>query len=243
MTSIFPPPAPAPTVADTIADLNLPHLVHFTPTKTFFHIAADGQITPNKQLSELAPDYFDPTDELRLDRHPEMSCVTFSYPNPFYFAKARANAKFKSFPDWVCLLIKVDVLTRDGVLFSPGNAAKGGGAYLKPGAEGLARCFAQTTATGYSRMPNHHPLAATDLQAEALIPGPIPVSDITAIVLPTAAAPANAQAQLRAGGQDPNQFNWVVSEKMFQREALKVALHNNKPVEMEAWSAEQEGES
>ena len=233
---------PTATVAAKVVELGITQVVHFTPAKTFFHIAADGQITPSQQLEVLAPDYFDPTDPERLDNHPEMSCVTFTYPNPFYFDKARKKPRFKPFPDWVCLLIKADVLTRDGVLFSPCNAAKGRGAYLMVGAEGLARCFAKTTVTGYGRKSTHNPLAATDLQAEALIPGAIPLSDIIAIVLPTAAAVATVQAQLRAGGQDPSQFEWVYSEMMFQRDQLSTALQYNQSVEVTAWVAEEEGD-
>lgn len=231
---------PAMTVADQIAALGLTRVVHFTLGKNLHHIVTDGQITPSKQLAEVAPDYFYPTDPYRWDNHPDMTCVTFSYPNPFYFAKARANQKFKSFPDWVCLLINVDVLTRDGVLFSPCNAATGGGIHLAPGAEGLASCFAPT-ASGWPRKANHHPLAATDLQSEALVPGPIPLSDITAIVTPTAGAVLDGRARLRAGGLDPDQFDWIVSEKMFLRDSLRSALHYNQPVEETPWVPGQEG--
>jgi hypothetical protein len=227
------------TVAEKIAEIGLTRVVHFTPAKTLHHIVADGQITSNKSLAEYAPEYFDPTDPLRLDDHPDMTCVTFTYPNPFYFELARTMPKFRRFPDWVCLLIKADVLTRDGVLFCECNAAKGRGAYLKPGTEGLEACFADTTLK-YRRGPNHHPLAATDLQAEALVPGPIPLTDITAIVTPSGEAAGNGYARLRAGDLDPDQFTWVVSEKMFTKWPLANAIHAGQSVLETEWTPSKE---
>ncbi|WP_137122976.1 DarT ssDNA thymidine ADP-ribosyltransferase family protein [Segeticoccus rhizosphaerae] len=225
---------PPMTVAQKIAELGLTRVVHFTPAKNLHHIIADGQITSNKVLAEYAPEYFDPTDPHRLDDHPDMTCVTFTYPNPFYFDTARTLPQFRRFPDWVCLLIKADVLTRDGVLFCECNAAKGGGAYLRAGVEGLAACFADTT-LGYERGPTHHRLAATDLQAEALVPGPIPLSDVAAIVTPTGEAAGNGQARLRAGDLDPDQFTWLVSAKMFTKWPLTNAIQSGQSVLETPW--------
>lgn len=236
MTAI---PAPAVTVANKISEIGLTRVVHFTPAKTLHHIVIDGEITSNKVLAEYAPEYFDPTDPYRFDDHPDMTCVTFTYPNPFYFEIARQSPKFRRFPDWVCLLINVDVLTRDGALFSPVNAAKGHGAYLKPGAEGLAECFAPTVLQR-SRGPAHHPLAPTDLQAEALVPGPIPLSDVSAIVTPTNAAAANGRARLRAGDLDPDQFDWIVSAKMFTKWPLGNALQAGEAVVETLWTPDEE---
>jgi hypothetical protein len=235
MGSVTPPA----TVAEKIADLRLTRVVHFTPAKTLHHIIADGQITSNKVLAEYAPEYFDPTDPYRFDDHPDMTCVTFTYPNPFYFDIARKLPKFRRFPDWVCLLIKADVLTRDGVLFCKCNAAKGGGAYLKAGAEGLEECFADE-ALGYQRGPTHHPLASTDLQAEALVPGPISLSDITAIVTPTDEAAGNGHARLRAGDLDPAQFTWLVSAKMFSKWPLTNAIQSGQSVLETLWTPGEE---
>lgn len=226
MTAVTPPM----TVAEKIAQLRLTRVVHFTPAKNLHHIVADGQITSNKVLAEYAPEYFDPTDPHRFDEHPDMTCVTFTYPNPFYFDSARRLPQFLPFPDWVCLLIKPDVLTRDGALFCECNAAKGGGAHLKAGVEGLTACFADTTTLRYQRGPFHDPLAATDLQAEALVPGPIPLSDITAIVTPTCVAAGNGQARLRAGDLNPEQFTWLVSAKMFTKWPLTRAIQSGQPV-------------
>lgn len=226
---------PSMTVAEKIAGLGLKRVVHFTPAKNLHHIVADGQITSNKVLAEYAPEYFDPTDPYRYDDHPDMTCVTFTYPNPFYFDIARKLPQFRRFPDWVCLLIKADVLTRDGVLFCECNAAKDGGAHLRPGVEGLEGCFADTTLQ-CQRQLTHHALAATDLQAEALVPGPIPLSEVTAIVTPTGEAAGNGHARLRAGDLDPGQFTWVVSEKMFTKWPLTNAIQSGQSVLETVWT-------
>lgn len=232
-------PPPTASVSDIIFDLGLTRVVHFTPAKNLHHIVADGQITSNKVLAEVAPEYFDPTDPYRFDNHPDMTCVTFTYPNPFYFEKARAGMSFKSFPDWVCLHIKPEVLTRDGTLFSHCNAALGGGAYLVAGPDGLLACFATQTPK-YARGTHHTPQAATDLQAEALVPGPIPLSDIIAIVTPTAEAAQNAYARLRTADLDPDQFDWVVSEKTFTKWPLTNAIQNGHAVLETPWSPDGE---
>lgn len=217
-------------VADKIAELGLTRVVHFTPAKNLHHIVADGQITSNKVLAEYAPEYFEPTDPYRLDQRPDMTCVTFTFPNPFYFDIARKLPQFSRFPDWVCLFINVEVLTRDGVLFCECNAATDGGALLKPGIEGIEGCFADLTSLGYRRGPAHHPHAATDLQAEALVPGPIALSDITAIVTPSHAAAGDGKARLRAGGLSPDQFTWLASEKLFTKWPLSNAVRSGEPV-------------
>jgi hypothetical protein len=228
------------TVAGKLAELGLTRVVHFTPAKNLHHIVADGQMRPTTELAELAPEYFAPTDTLRLDDHPDLTCVTFTHPNPFYFDTARGKEEFKRFPDWVCLLIGANVLTRDGTLFSPCNAAKGRGAYLMPGVEGLARCFASPTILNYQRSPSHHPSCATDLQAEALVPGPIPLSDVTAIVTPTVAAARNGYARLNAADLEPGRISWVVSPKMFTPWPLVNAIQQGLLIDETAWLPGQE---
>jgi hypothetical protein len=223
------------TVAQALVDVALQRVAHFTPSKTLFHIAQDGQIVSSKELAALAPEYFDPTDVERFDRHPDMTCVSFTYPNGYYLAQARTKPQFARFPDWVCLMLTPSILTRPGVLFSPCNAAKANGAYAQPGAAALRRCFADPSVLGYSRGPGHNPQAATDLQAEALIPGPIPLSDILAIVVPSAEAAGEDYARLDVGGLNPERFNWVVSPSIFDRNELSNAIRRGRSIEETIW--------
>jgi hypothetical protein len=227
-------------VSQVLAELAIPRAAHFTPSKNLFHIVQDGQIRSSKELAELAPEYFDPTDIERFDRHPDMTCVSFTYPNGYYLAKARQKPKFARFPDWVCLMLSPNVLTRPGVLFCPCNAAKAGGAYADPGAVALRSCFANPSVMGYTRGPRHYPQAATDQQAEALIPGPMPLSDLVSIVVPSVEAAGEEYARLDVGGLAPDRLNWAVSPIMFQRDRLSAAIRNGCKIEETVWSLQLE---
>lgn len=223
------------TVAGTLADLGVPRVAHFTPSKNLFHIMQDGQIRSSKDLAGCAPEYFDPTDLVRFDQHPDKTCVSFTYPNGYYLAMARRKAQFARFPDWVCLMITPQVLTRPGVLFSPCNAAKGSGAYVREGSAAFRSCFDDPSILGWSRGANHHPQTATDLQAEALVPGPIPLSDVMAIVVPSPEAAGNEYARLAVGGLEPERLNWIVSPVMFDRDRLSSAIRSGDPIEESQW--------
>lgn len=227
------------SVADELQHIGLVRVVHFTPAINLHHIISDGQIRPTAELANLAPEYFAPTDPVRLDAHTELTCVTFTYPNPFYFETARGKDEFKRFPDWVCLYIDARVLARNGTLFAPCNAAKAGGAYLMAGAGGLARCYAAHTLSGYDRSPSHHPLCATDLQAEALVPGPILLSEVTAIATPTTEAARNGYARLDAADLKPDRLSWIVSPVAFKKWPLVNAIQQGQPILERAWSPEE----
>ena len=229
------------TVAQVLSDLTILRLAHFTPSKNLFHIIQDGQIRSSKELADSAPDYFDPTDVERFDRNPDMTCASFTYPNGYYLAKAKKKPQFARFADWVCLMLNPDILTRPGALFCPCNAAKGGGRYAAPGPAALRSCFANPSVVGgYRRGAGHHPQAATDQQAEALIPGPIPLSDVLSIVVPSVEAAGEEYARLDVGGLEPERLNWVVSPVMFDRGRLSAAIQNGYTIEETIWSPQQE---
>lgn len=218
------------TVAEKVAELKLERVVHFTQEKNLYHIISRGGIIPNETLSKNAQVYFDPTDSLRLDGHPDKTCVTFTYPNPFYFDVVKKSRELTGFSDWVLLFIKTDVLSRDGVLFCECNAAVRGGRLLKTGVTGLERCFADLVYPVTQRSPTQDPRAATNLQAEALIPGPIPLTDIIAIATPTKQHAGNARARLETTDINPDQFKWVVSKEMFDKKLLTNAILSGSPV-------------
>lgn len=218
------------TVKDIVKKHQISRVVHFTPAMNLHHIVEDGGIRPNSELADSAADYFQPTDLLRRDSHPEMTCVSFTYPNPFYFDAARKKEHLIRVEDWVCLLIDSDVLTRDGALFSPCNAATGSGGVLLPGAEGLEKCFASPTLFGRERGSEHHPSCATDLQAEALLPGEIPLSAVNSVVTPDERSARNARARLNAADLDFNQFQWRISPVMFQKWPLANAIRNGESI-------------
>ncbi len=132
------------SIVDTLNWLQLKRVAHFTPSKNLFHIIQDGQIRSSKDLADRASEYFAPTDLERFDRHPDKTCVSFTYPNGYYLSRARKKPQYSRFPDWVCLLIQVRVLERSGVLFSLAMLRRGGEVRTRRrGACGAAGLFQQ----------------------------------------------------------------------------------------------------
>ncbi|MDQ2874093.1 MAG: DUF4433 domain-containing protein [Actinomycetota bacterium] len=210
------------TVAWALQYLGLTRLTHFTPAMNLYHIVEDGQIVSSKELAEHAADYFSPTDRQRFDEHPDKVCCNFEYPNGYYLAEARKKPQFTNYPDWVCLLLDPVLLTRPGALFCVGNAAKGRGRHAREGGKALLDCFAPVSPLNpkYFRGTRHHPRAATDLQAEALIPGPIDLSHLRGIVLPCEDAAQQLHGVLRRQGLAPERFRWIAAPVFFDTNSL-----------------------
>ncbi|OLT32488.1 hypothetical protein BJF84_10495 [Rhodococcus sp. CUA-806] len=89
---------------------------------------------------------------------------------------------------------------------------------------------------GFTRSTLHHPCAATDLQAEALIPGPIFLIDLLGIVVPSSDDAGNEFARLEVAGLQPAQYQWIISPAMFDRNSLRYAVQNGRPIEEIPWT-------
>ncbi len=100
-------------------------LVHFTPARNLPHILDDGAVRPVVELRADRRAYFAATDLNRYDGYPDRTCCSIEYPNPYYLRVARSRPEARTYPDWVALLLSVDLLDRPGVLLSPRNAAAG----------------------------------------------------------------------------------------------------------------------
>ncbi|NEB30796.1 DUF4433 domain-containing protein [Streptomyces sp. SID14446] len=216
-------------------------LTHFTPSRNLFHILRDGAIRSSKDLADVAPEYFSPTDKERFDRNPDKVCCTFQYPNGYYLAQARSKPDYLNYPDWVCFLLKSDLAARSGALFAPCNAAKQSGALLKPGPQALLDCF-DPVSDGWPRGQNHHPGAATNLQSEVLIPGPISVAEITTIVVPTASAASTEFTRLKIMGLDPTSFSWAISPVFFEKDELSKRVRYGRQISVEPWAPSHDGD-
>lgn len=198
------------TVREALAQLQVTRLAHFTPARNLWHILQDGQVRSSKDLADNAPEYFDPTDRERFDRNPDKICCSFQYPNGYYLSDARAKVKFVNYPDWVCLLLDPELVHKPGTKFCGCDAARQGGIHLREGGQALLDCFAKTAIpdTRWTRDRAHHPGAATDLQAEALIPGTVVVHSYRAACGQRAEQAAEAmqreplQARLEARQQE-----------------------------------------
>jgi hypothetical protein len=222
------------TVSEALDRLGVTRLAHFTPSKNLPHILHDGMIRSSKDLADNAPEYFSPTDRERFDRQPDKVCCSFQYPNGYYLAKARVKPEFLNYPDWICLLLDIRLAERPGTLFSVCNAAKGSGAYLKPGGEAVLACFAPTVFE-WIRGKQHHPQAPTHLQAEVLVPGPIELSHLHGIVVPSAEAATNEYGRLGTLGVNRDGLRWITAPVFFNRITLSSRLRFGGPIEEQDW--------
>jgi hypothetical protein len=227
------------TTGDALRALAVTRLAHFTPAFNLWHILEDEQIRSSKDLAENAPDYFGPTDFERFDRNPDKVCCSFEYPNGYYLSKARKKPHLANYPDWVCLLLDRELLLRPGTLFCSCNAATGSGAYQREGGPALLGCFAPVASPNaeWTRGRRHHPGAATDLQAEALIPGPVELSHLQGIVVPAAQDAQSLFGTLNRYRLRPERFRWKVAPIFFDRDSLPRRVRFGGRIDETDWEA------
>ncbi|MEU7888107.1 DarT ssDNA thymidine ADP-ribosyltransferase family protein [Microbispora bryophytorum] len=227
-------------MANALSKLGVTRLAHFTPALNLPHILADGCIRSSKDLASQSPEYFSPTDRNRFDSHPDKVCCSFEYPNPYYLAQAAGKPDFTNYRDWVCLLLDITLVLRPGVLFCPYNAATGRGAYAHEGGDALLACFRDRVGT-WERGSRHHPKVATDLQAEVLVPGPIELSYLRGIVVPSAEAAQEEWGRLRLLGVSSDGYPWVVAPTFFRKLALSSRLRFGGVIRETKWQPPQDG--
>lgn len=226
-----------PDLAFTAAALGFTRLVHFTPARNLFHILRDGMLRSSKDLADTMPHQFSPTDKERFDAHPDHLCCSFEYPNAYYRHRASEKPEYVNYPDWVILTLDKNLVLRDGALFSGCNAARGGGRYLQAGAQALADCWANPSIPqGRLRKHTHLARVPTDLQAEALIPGPVSLSDVTGIIVASEAVAREQQGILRRTQIDPEQLIWKVAPVLYDKLALTGHIHNGRVPEERIWT-------
>lgn len=222
-----------PEIDDAVRATLLTHplarLAHFTPARNLPSILEHRSIRSTKDLDADVRAAYAKTDLARLDGRPDMVCCSLQYPNGFYFERARRDARARNFPDWVCLLLDRELAAGRGVLFSHRNAAAGCGAHLRSGVAGFLGCYAADVQGKdlYRRGPRHDPGSPTDIQAEVLVPAPIPLSAVTGIVVPSEAAAAQEKGRLFQVGQDPSVLRWIVSPGMFNKWAVTRAVRSS----------------
>jgi ssDNA thymidine ADP-ribosyltransferase, DarT len=233
------------TVADALASLPLTRLTHFTPALNLYHIVTEGKIRNSEDLADHAADYFTPTDPERKDRRRDMVCCNFEYPNPYYLAKARKKPEFANYPEWVCLLLDPQLILRPGTLFCGCNAARDWGKHARAGGQALLDCFAPVAKpmSEYSRKPGHHPGAPTDLQAEALVPGPIELSFLRGIVMISDVGVRQFYGVLDRQGLSPERFRWVVAPTFFDKNTLSNRIMCGAMISETTWTPSEDQES
>jgi hypothetical protein len=227
-----------PDVLDALAGHPLARLVHFTPSRNLHPILAAKALRSSKDLDEKSRGQYAKTDLLRLDQHPDHVCCSMQYPNAWYLARAKGNDRVVNFPDWVCLVLDRRLAAAEGALFCHRNAAAGSGAYLRPGVDGLEGCYADTVIgqSTYNRGPNHDPGSPTDVQAEVLIPAPIALSHLSAIVVPTEGHALLECGRLDLLGHDTGALQWIVAPGMFNKYAVTRAVQHSDYLTETPWS-------
>ncbi len=159
-------------------------LCHFTQSRNLSHILGDCPGILSRQSLEQADLPHNPTDPDRWDGHNDLVCCSLEFPNVYYFQVAQGRDRL--FRDWVVLLIKPDFLWQSGTLFCPCNAARDKGAYIQAGYKAFLSLFDSKDTRGQQpirRSPYHLQRAPTNLQAEILVPDPIPLDCIQTIVV------------------------------------------------------------
>lgn len=229
-------------VVAALADLSVRRLVHFTPSRNLPHILRTREIRTTAALESDPPESaFTTTDTERFDGHKDKICCSLLYPNTYYLHKAREKEPARNYPDWSILLLDPQLAAREGTLFCPRNAAAGRGGSLAAGPEGLRACYAPAingSGATWRRGDRHRPGAPTDLQAEVLIPGAIPLTSVEAIVLPSEAHVRQERARLRQVGLDPNTVQWRVSSGMFDKTTVANAARYSATLVEANWTEE-----
>lgn len=205
-------------VKELAVDRGITRLCHFTQARNLAHIFGSSiGLCSSLELSQSSMPY-NPNDILRYDQHKELICCSVEYPNVFYFRAA--ISKEKLFKDWAVLFIKPDYIWSDDTKFCPCNAAKSKGAYIGEGAtcfqslfdftakgSGILRCMLQLRST------------PTDNQAEVLIKGPVPTSDIVGVVFSSKEQAQCEHARLKLL-QIPISFKSYIAPDFFDRDML-----------------------
>jgi hypothetical protein len=213
-------------MAAAAAALPFTRLIHFTPARNLSHILRDGQLRSSKDLADNVPTVFSPTDLERYDGHPDHLCCSFEYPNAFYRHVAQRKGQFINYPDWIHVILDRDLVLRPGALFSGSNAATGGGSYLRAGADALRDLWASASVPrGLIRRATHLPAAPSDLQAEVLVPGPVPLSAVLGIIVASESVAREQYGILRRVHMNPDQLAWKVAPVLYNKQELTTHIH------------------
>jgi hypothetical protein len=215
-------------VSEKISELGVSRLVHFTPSRNLPQILGDGALRGVSDLDTATFAGHARNDSVRADGHPDKLSMSFEYPNVYYLRLARGRTS--GFQDWACLVLNPRVAAIRGALFSPINAASWD-ASLRPGAEGMSALWEDDIPSSrrlIRRSPDHRPASPTDLQAEVMIPGPIPLSEVIGIVVPRVEDAHLEQERLRYLRRDPEQLDWIVSAEMFEIGPVLRAVRQNR---------------
>ena len=169
-----------------IQSRGISRLVHFTRVSSLQGIVRDGRILCIQELPrEIRGSVRN--DPKRLDDQLDYICCSVEYPNIRLLDRFREKQ-----PDqhWVLLSLKPDILAVRTTKFSPVNAASQRGGLVGDGIDGFESMFSSPVREwihgGWRtviRRKQHLPNLPTHPQAEVLVKGQIPISNVIEVVI------------------------------------------------------------
>lgn len=230
-------------ILEEIKRRGITRLCHFTNSRSFIHIIQkEAGIIANQFLgSEEEVGILKRNDQNRFDDREDYVSCSIEYPNTWYFNSIKnADMHYK---DWVILFIDPTIMAQKETLFSPVNAATGGGKYLKEGILGFSELFKERVVGKYdiSRTEQMLNCCPTDGQAEVMIYKNIPRKYIKGICVPTLEQAAIERIKISHLDIDEDfldQIDWVVSEDLFDNSWNKMIREGKRPIEQIVPSAE-----
>lgn len=219
-----------PALSAALTERAVSRLTHFTSSRNLPRIIQAGGILPTAELVRRGVAHV-VTDPERFDGQLEHICCNVEFPNMYYFHKANTRDEYVNYSDWVVFLLAPEVAARPEVLFSPVNAALGSGRYLASGLEAYLAQYADSV-NGRLRARQHNRASPTDVQAEVLVPGVIPLSEVRGIVVQNEETLRREHARLDQLGIDDGALTWYVAADMFKKNAVTDAVRGARTIEL-----------
>lgn len=184
---------PADWVRTEITARKITLLCHFTPLANVAGILRHG-LLPQGLRGDVDPKPL-LCDDKRLDRHPEASSLSISFPNYKLLTAYRDRYEERS---WAVLLLSPEILSTNTCGYYFTNAARGSFDHLNPDLyqtrEAFVGLFAPSVETG-NRSASLAACCPTDPQAEVLVFGTIHPAFIGSIHVQTSAGAAQLERQ------------------------------------------------
>ena len=170
----------ANSVSEVVVCRGITRICHITPVYNLVHILKNN--TGILATDFIPAEYLCRNDLERYDRKTDYISASVQYPNFWYYNRKKSESSVNV--DWAVILIDPGICRDDNTLFSPYNAAKRCGRYLKPGADAFREMFAESL-NGRLRDANRLRNCPTEDQAEIMIYKKIPTYYFRGIVFET----------------------------------------------------------
>jgi len=183
-------------INNLIQEREIKALYHFTTTINLLGIFSIGRICPRYEydtLRNLADenlygDYLDHMDDLRLDGLSNYVNTSLSHPNVYLLEAYKARKDLAHY-SWCILCLDPHLMERPDTMFSVTNAASASATEygIRDGVNGFNQLFLDEVITRKGKFTRRGllPEYPTDIQAEVLIPGGIPLDAVKEVYFET----------------------------------------------------------